>query len=295
MTKSKSVLLSIMLFATILLAACVPDQTAHDIEDTIQNGGAYERDINAELASEENNVNNVKEEVKDEEKLKVLSIYKIDAETLNLEDDSNSIIEEIHNLGGYVSSNEIDKKGTDSSSPIKSKLTLRVPNDKVRDAIEVIKEITSVQSESLNSVDFTDSYYDIEARIEGLNVREERLYELYKETTNIKDIIEIDEKLAEIEEAKEEEIRRKHKIDKRISFSRIDVNLEEVSKLTKVNSSNMTSSEKLSEAFSSAVDLVVGGLAIVIRLIPVIVLIGGGSYIYTNVYPKVKTWLRKKK
>lgn len=307
----KRFVFAITIFTAIILSGCIPEE---DVDNTVENGGAYELEIDSnkiddkklsegESESNEKAESNVKEnestedneskekDDKFEEKLKIISTYQYEAETVNFNENFDEIVKKVHDSGGYVRSSEIkvDKQSMNDNKA--AKMVLRVPKDEVVKVIDFIKNTVSISSEVIDSVDITDEYYNIEDKLESLIDREDRLIHLYKNATEISDIIKIDEKLAEIQEMKKEELRKKSRVDDRIVFSRVEINLKEVAKLSNEQEENKTPGEKLSEAFSSLTNSVknffTNTFVILIKYFPLVLILGLGAYAYKRfIYDK---------
>ena len=54
-------------------------------------------------------------------------------------------------------------------------ITIRVPEDKLMDAVEEIRSFGKCQSENISGQEITDSYYDTDAKVRNLKRQEERL------------------------------------------------------------------------------------------------------------------------
>lgn len=317
MTKRKGLLAIIMTLLVMFLAGCNFDIEA-DVEETIENGGAYKEEVSVDkdkITKEDEVIEVDKSEVdgieqedktlevdeleevaesKDEgekdnlESLKILSTHKMEAETINFKSDLDAIINKVHDVGGYISSNSIKSGDPSRKQLTESKLTLRVPRGSVNEMIEAINDNILITSETLTSADITDKYYDIEARIENLENRENRLRELYDKSEDVNDIITIDDKLFEVTKDKEEMIREKLRMEDRVSLSRIDINIKEVRKLSIDNSDDLSSKEKISLSFHSTgsriKNISVGVLVLLVKVFPALLVAGGIFYVYRRVF-----------
>lgn len=287
-----------------ILAGCVPEE---NVDKAVENGGAYEREIDANK-NEENEPSKESEELSEdseddkseqerveqsEEKLKVISTYEYEAETVEFNDDLDRITDKVHDLGGYIRSSNVKVDKQSMNDKRTAELVLRVPRNNVVETIQFLKETVSIGSEVINSIDITDDYYDMEEKLESLISRENRLMELYENATEISDIIEIDDKLFEVDELKKEELRKKSKVDDRIVFSRIEVNLKEVNKLSSEPDIEKTYGEKVSDALSSTIksikDFFVSTFVILIKYSPLVLIAIVALYAYKKfVYDRAK-------
>lgn len=302
--KKRGKIAFIMFIFVLILSGCTGTNKTPDIEETIENGGAYKENVSAvnkedgtsdEEVSSDEEVNPDKEiesdstvevsgKLDNSEDLKILSIHELKAETLTLQEDLDRIIDKVHSEGGYISSNNTSHENAPGGEKMKSELTLRIPKDNANNVVDFIDETVVITSELLTSVDVSDEYYDIQTRINNLEGRENRLKELYETSDNIDDIIKIDDKLFEISEEKEQIIQKKIRMNDRVMFSRIDLSLQEVKKFSVVKDQKLSSLEKISDSFKSTGTVVKNTLVTIfiffIKASPVIILIGLGYYLY---------------
>lgn len=292
---------------TILLAGCNLETQDADINETIENGGAYKSEIKQEEPLNKNNSsnqvkndsgkedkNNSANEVKNEE-MKVLSTYEMKSETANFEKDLDEISQETHENGGFISSNET-KTSKNSSKPLReSKITIRVPKKNAEKLVNSIKDKLTINYESLSSVDITDEYYSNNEKLENIDAKEKRLKELYKNAENVSDVIKIEEKISEVEKERDELNRKKFKMDERYSLSRIDLEIKEVEKVSPVKTEKLSGSEKIKKTFGSLTSLISSifvGLFIVLMWATPVAIIGLLGFFS---YKKLKPYLDKKR
>lgn len=286
----------------ILLAGCTVPPPESDVEDTIENGGAYKQEVSSSVkkikgeAKVSEKSENANEETKQDESsekddtLKILSTHKFKAESVNFNEDLNSIIDFTHEVGGYVSSNRIHNEKAEGKQFMKSEITLRVPKDRANELIDKIDETVVIVAETLTSVDVTDKYYDIESRIKNLESREERLRELYNSSNNVEEIIKIDDKLFEVTEEKEKMIQEQMKMEDKIAFSRIDLELYEVSKFSIKEKEELTAGQQIANSFASVSSMIKKGLitlaVVIINVLPFALLIIGVYIGYRKILSK---------
>lgn len=286
----------------ILLAGCTVPPPELDVEDTIENGGAYKQEVSSSVKEIKDKVKvseeseDANEETKQDESsekddtLKILSTHKFKAESVNFNEDLNSIIDFTHEMGGYVSSNRIHNENAEGKQFMKSEITLRVPKDRANELIDKIDETVVIVAETLTSVDVTDKYYDIESRIKNLESREERLRELYNSSNNVEEIIKIDDKLFEVTEEKEKMIQEQMKMEDKIAFSRIDLELYEVSKFSIKEKEEMTAGQQIVNSFASVTSMIKKGLitlaVVIINVLPFALLIIGAYIGYRKILNK---------
>lgn len=277
MKRNKLVMIATSMLVLFLVGCNVETQEA-DIEETIEKGGAYSEEVTLSKESSDSNstVEIPAEKSNSEEKMKILSTNNIIAETLSVDEDLAFVVAKVHEYDGYISFKDVKEQEAANKDLMEAKVTLRVPKERLNEITKDIKDQLSITSELVNSVDVTDEYYDIETRIENLEERESRLRELYDSSDNIKEIIEIDDKLFEVTQEKEETIQKRVKMSDRISFSRVDIEIKEVNKLSIIKDENLTTKEKIAESLSATGEIIKSSVIWIvlglIKIVPVIVL-----------------------
>lgn len=274
----------------LLLAGCSVAPSDPDVTDTIENGGSYKIEVKTDIKDKKENGTETKKEEMKQENPKILSTYKIESETLHFDKDLKSIVDEVHKSGGYISSNEIT---TSKSNYLKeSNLSIKVPKENLDGVIKTIDDKLAITYELLSSVDVAETYYDNESKLKNIELREKRLRELYKKAENISETVKIDEKLNEVAIQKEELKRNQVKIDNRLSFFRIDLTIKEVKKISTAKSEDISSSEKISNAFSNiggiAKSILVGVVIFLVFALPLVLLGGIGYVVQKRVSLKLK-------
>lgn len=257
MNKTK-LLLSFLMLAP-LLTACLSPQSLLDNDYAIENGGAYRVNIEEKEKDEQNSKEVEKEHAEKVEdrkdtrtiNVKIVSTLHMEAETVNFDKDFENLENEIHKLQGYIRSHEIiinDKNEMNKEAIV----SIRVPKENIHTLSQFIKNTFSIMSEQSQAVDITEDYKDKETRIENLTRQENKLRELYDNTSNIEDILLINDKLFSTTNEKEELIKKLTRIDERSGYSTIELNILEVSELSIPESTQDSTSSKLFQAFSSS-------------------------------------------
>lgn len=231
MNKIKSVSLILIMSFIILLTGCNYDESISD-EHIVNNGGAYKEDV--ENSAEQNVDETLKPEKIEPKVTKMLSIFNIELETENLDEDIKAIDKTIHGLKGYISSHKIIEN-LDKDYKKSAKLTLRVPKEKASKFIEYTKANFNVILESSETIEITDTFFDLELSIESLDKQEEQLLLMYERTTSIDDMLKISDRLTEISKDKKKLTIDYSSIQERMNYSTVEIVFNEVSKLTNAN------------------------------------------------------------
>lgn len=128
----------------------------------------------------------------------------------------NQIEQWVKNFGGYISWSDGNEKSFN--------VTVKIPSQKFYDAMNSARDFGTVKNYNINSTDVTDEYYDIDARIESKRILRDKLQGYLQQATNIKDIMEIERELNEVQSELESFEGRMKRLSNQIDFSEINLN-----------------------------------------------------------------------
>jgi len=128
-------------------------------------------------------------------------------------------------MGGYVSN-------TESYSDADGKLTsgriiIRVPGEKFNNAVDEIKKAGELKSINISGQDVTQEYIDLESRLKNYEAQEKILLDLMNKSTSVKDSIEVQRELSNVQGEMEVIKGRMNYLDNMVGFSTIDVTIAE--------------------------------------------------------------------
>ena len=98
-------------------------------------------------------------------------------------------------VGGFVESSDISKQ---PDRPNQASFTLRIPADKLEDAIQLAHKLGRVLEEKRDSEDVTAQVVDIEARLKNLRASESNLRRLMAGSRKMADTLQIERRLTEV-------------------------------------------------------------------------------------------------
>lgn len=132
------------------------------------------------------------------------------------------IRQQVTDSNGYVSSSYINTKSTNTGD-----INVRIPTNRTSQFISSIEEIGKIQSKRENAEDVTDQYNEIETELESKKQELERLRSLMNQTDNVSDLIQIQERIGELNSRINYLEQRKTRLDSRIEYTEIDIELEQ--------------------------------------------------------------------
>ena len=168
---------------------------------------------------------------------KLIKRVEINAETLKFDEAKNDILEQVSLAGGYISNSRIaggERYGYDRRTLKSAELEIRIPQEKLDTFLKEVGGRINVYSSQEKITDATETYYDIQARLDTLNSKKEALSGMLEKAENTSQLLDIQEKLyqtiAEIESYKA----RLLVIDSQVNYSTVYLKLYEVETYTHV-------------------------------------------------------------
>lgn len=173
------------------------------------------------------------------------------------------------NNGGFVSHTQSysDADGELTSGSI----TIRIPHDKYNSALDLIRDMGTVESISVSGQDVTQEYTDLESRLRNLMAQEEILLDLMAQSKDVSDSIEVQRELSYVMEQIEVIKGRMNYLDNMVSFSTIEVYLHEPEPITTTTGWGFL--EALKRGLRGAVTIFNGIVVFLIAVSPILVVI----------------------
>ncbi len=154
---------------------------------------------------------------------KIISTAHIQLEVDNIQSTLNTITNITIQQGGYISGSSASGYEDRKTGQV----TLRVPQKNFYTAVEQIEALGTVKSRQVQGQDVTEEYIDISARLGNLQKQEDRLNEILKMATTVKDVLEVEKELERVRGEIERLTGRKNYLEQSIEMSTISVNANE--------------------------------------------------------------------
>ncbi len=132
------------------------------------------------------------------------------------------VISKASELGGYVYTSEV--------SSDYANVVVKVPADRLWDALNYYRRLGKVLQERLSAKDVTERILDLEARIRNAEAQEQRLLELYSKATDVRDMLAIEDRLSAVREKIERLKAMKKALENMVDYSTIHVELRKPGK-----------------------------------------------------------------
>ena len=187
---------------------------------------------------------------------KIIYSADLEAQTTDFDAAIATLDKQIAAFGGFIERSDIrgdtryNNDGTTSVINRWAYYTIRVPAAKFEDFLHQTEGIGNVTSVSRYAENVTSQYTDYEARLSSLRTQEERLLAMLEKSEDVDSLIALEQRLADVRYELESIERNLRNLDLQISYSTVNLNLEEVEIYTPTVSVQRTFGEKLSDAFS---------------------------------------------
>jgi hypothetical protein len=194
-------------------------------------------------------------------------VYEVKA----LQEANHKVDSLVKRTGGYISSSNQNN----SQQRHELNLTLRVPSrhfDALLSALGTLPE--RVDHKSVEAQDVTEQYVDLRSRLQTKKKVEKRYQELLQKANTVKEILEVEEKLRQLQEeieAKEGQLRY---LSHQVGYSTIHLNLYQVQKYEYLPSRTPHFGQRILGALDGGWQLLLGLLLVIFRLWPLWI-IGG--------------------
>ncbi len=200
-------------------------------------------------------------------------------ETKDYDDSYSKLLALADEMGGYVS--ESDYRGVSlnsyGDSSRQCSVTVRVPADRYREFNDALASVGNISYSSESQSDVTMQYFDLQARIESLEVQEDRLLELLSEAENVSEILEIEDRLSYVRYQIESYTTNFKALADEVAYSTVSVSLNEVIEYTKEPIKELTFGEKivrrLGDGWGAFIDFWEGALLVILVCLPFLIVI----------------------
>ena len=233
---------------------------------------------------------------------KIIYSADLSAQTTDFDAAIAKLDAQIASFGGFIERSDINgdtrynDDGTTSVINRWAYYTIRVPAARFEEFLHQTEGIGNVTSISRYAENVTSQYTDYEARLSSLRTQEERLLSMLEKSEDVESLIALEQRLADVRYELESIERNLRNLDLQISYSTVNLNLEEVEVYTPTVPVRRTFGQKLSDSlsdgwtgFARGVQNVILGLA---SALPALVLL---AVIVIAVIAGIKTARKKRR
>ena len=234
----KAVLLSVILSVCILFSACGAKSTESLRDNYEYKTESFEPENGFNYSSMDSATgtivtapslaggNVIKEE-------KLVHTSNVTLETEDFDSASVSLHETIKQYGGIIiSENAYNLNRVNSSGYRSLDMTVRIPQEHYDAFISGLSSSYNVASIHNSVENFTERYYDNENRLKSYRIQEERLFDMLSKATTVEEMLQIEDRLIEVQYNIESITNTQQTIDNDVKYATFYISLCEVTKYT---------------------------------------------------------------
>lgn len=139
------------------------------------------------------------------------------------------ILQKLEKYGGYVEQSQ--EYNYDYANGRNASMNVKIPADKLEIFIEELSLTATVISKSISSEDITDSYIDVESRINALETEEKTLLGILEKAESLADVIELQGRISEVRAELESMKAKKLSYDGMVAYSGVSIDISEVERV----------------------------------------------------------------
>lgn len=187
---------------------------------------------------------------------KIIRNVRMYGETKNFTNATQTVKEKLYAAGGYVEASEIsggESLYNSKKTPKNANYTLRIPTQQVDSFVESLRTLLNVTSYSENTKDVTLEYYDLQSRIDTLELKKAALEKLLENANTVNEIKTYQDELFDVI-SEIESLKSKLKVyDNKVNYSTISLTVVEVVEYTEAEPDEEKSfGDKISDTFKSS-------------------------------------------
>lgn len=183
---------------------------------------------------------------------KIITRLSLSFETVDFDDFKEGIEKLIEENEGYVEHSNLWYGGY-SRAYRRGEYTIRVPRENLNRFKDHVSELGHLTNESSDRQNVTSQYRDTESRLRIVETKEERILALLETADLMTDIIELERELNNIVYEKEHLSQQLMGLDDRIDYSVVNLNVEEVDRLSTTEDLDTSLSTKIKNAFNDSI------------------------------------------
>ena len=185
---------------------------------------------------------------------KLIKDGEVSLETLSFEESLTTLNQLIEDVGGFSETRTIQGKSMNYQGLRSAFYVIRVPAERFEWVMNSMGSIGTVLESGDKGTDITDQYMDFETRVKTLRVQEQTLLDLMAKATKLEDVITLESRITEVRYEIESIENTLKNYDRLVSFSRITINLQEVTERIETKPVPKTLGERISSSFNQSLE-----------------------------------------
>lgn len=206
----------------------------------------------------------------------------------NLDEFDSDLHTKVEEYGGYFENASVDSYSSAYSTDRYAYYTIRIPQANLDDFLGIVDGESTVTSKTVTSEDLSLNYADIKAHISALENEKANLQRLMDQTESVSEIIEIEDRLSNVQYNLDSINEQKRLLEGRVSYSSVNLNAHEERNVEHpiAMAFEINFAEEFVDSIEDAVSVLVG----IITSIPVIIIVTAFALLFIWILRKI--WRR---
>lgn len=285
----KGLLLMLFIIFGVMMTACSNDSESSDSsnEAAMEDSAGEEAERSAvgtdESSSEKQNSgdrgDSAQEGEVSEANRKIIYTAFLHIEVKDYQQAESDIQTKTADFGGYIVDSNMHADS--ESESVKGEITVRIPQGKFRDFVQMVESGSSrVVESSISGKDVTEEYIDLESRLKSKRAVEDRLLSFMKQADKTEDLLAISDDLAQVQEEIEQITGRMNYLENKTDLATVTIYIQERNvKLSGINEDDLNTWEKTKQQFLKSINFLLsafsGIFVFFIGNLPLLVILAG--------------------
>lgn len=228
----------------------------------------------------------------EQKELKIIKNGNISVATENYDEFVSKFENIVKGTGGYFqSSSSYISFYREDKAYKNGEITARIPNDMFEDILHGIENLAEVENTNVYETDVTKQYYDIDNKIENLEIQENRLRELYSRAENLTEILQLESEITRVRTQIDSYSMSLSDLNDRVTYATLRLSIRETEDIVIEKPTNVF--DKAREGFIKTINAIINALqSVFVWIVSNIIYIGITLIVvfilYTKVYKKFK-------
>lgn len=193
------------------------------------------------------------------EYMKYVLVYNYELETLGFDKSEQLLTDLVNEYDGYFQEANVSGRpiNYNTNSRRRGEFIVRIPVENIDMFLSGLDSVGNELNRRISKTDVSNEYYDMEARIETLEIREENLLDMLKNSKDLEFMIELEKELADVRYEIERYTSDFRNLENRISYSTVNLTLTEVYEVTVIEQEKPSFLSRISKGFKQSIESVV--------------------------------------
>ena len=227
---------------------------------------------------------------------KIIYSASVTIETRKFDDALTGLTKLVTDSGGFVENSSVSGASYDDTGAQRgyrtAQYTVRIPAEKFSTVSDSLKALGNVTQTNTQAENITMQYTDTTSHLDALKTQEARLMELLAKAQSMDDILKIEDQLANVRYQIESLTSQLKNWDNDVSYSTLNVSLNEVAYYSKGNSNGAGYGRQLGEAFTNSLNGIgrffKAFFKFLVGALPVLAIIAGAAWLIVWVRRRIK-------